>query len=138
MLSSTLNTNEIRNAAGVEQEFTHRDQTGRTREFQLINEIPARPHRLGIAHQETGDGLKKRRRSRIRFDLTVISDVDNVTPVVVTFVAYVDAPVGALNTSTPIANVLANGLSFIGTTDGTTLLLNGTGNGAKCLINGEL
>lgn len=138
MLSSTLNTNEIKNSSAAEVEFTHRDQTGREREFQQIAEVPARPHRLRIGHQETGDGLKRRRRSRIRFDKTVISDVDNVTPVTVSSVFYIDAPVGALNATTEIANVIAQALSFVGTTDGSTLLHNGTGNGAKCLIYGEL
>lgn len=138
MLSSTLNTNEIKNASAVEVEFTHRDQTGREREYQQVAEVPARPHRLKIGHQENGDGLKRRRRSRIRFDKTVISDVDNVTPVTVSFVLYLDAPVGALVSTIEMQNVVAEGLSFVGTTDGSTLLHNCNGNGAKCLIYGEL
>lgn len=83
MLSNTLNTNEIKNAAGTEQEFQRLSQADRETVFGLITESPALPHRLSIKHQESGSGLTKRRRSVVRFDKTVMSTVDTAVPVTV-------------------------------------------------------
>jgi hypothetical protein len=139
MLTNTLSTNEIKNAAGTEQEFGRISSSERQTVFSLLTESPSAPHRLSIAHTEIGSGLTKRRRSVVRFDKTVISTVDSVTPVVVTAYAVLDAPVGALVASTELANVLANLMSFLATTGGgTTVLFDGTGNGATALIAGSL
>jgi len=138
-LSNTLNTNEVKNAAGAEVEFTQLSQgPGRTRVWKQTTEPPARPHRLSLAHSETGAGMKRRRRSARRIDKTVISDVDNVTPVTITEYRVLDVPVGALIATTEVANVLAEGLSFDATTGaGTTVLFDCTGNGSAALLNGE-
>jgi hypothetical protein len=139
MLSNTLNTNEIKNAAGTEQEFQHLDQDGRSHEFALISEPPATPHRLKVQHLETGTGINKRRRSVVRFDKTIMSTVDSALPVTVSAYAVLDAPIGALVANTEMANVLANLMSFIATTGGgTTVLFDGTGNGAQALLTGGL
>lgn len=139
MLSNTLNTNEVKGSAGTEIEFEHRSSLGRTREFQKISESPSAPYRLQISHQETGKGLKLRRRSVVRFNKTVVSDVDSVTPVTVSAYAVADNPQGALTTTAELANVLANLMSFLATTgSGTTVLFDCTGNGAKCLLDGSL
>lgn len=133
-----LNTNEVKDAAGVEVEFTHRNAEGRKHLYQKIGESPSAPHRLGINHSETGAGLKARRRSVVRFDKTFTSQVDAVTPVVASAYVVVDLPVGHMTTSAEAANVLANAMSFVCTTGaGTTVLFDGTGTGAKCLLNGE-
>lgn len=139
MLSNTLNTNEIKNSAGTEVEF-HRIATGdRSTEFAQITEAPSAPHRLRIKHLEAGQGLAKRRRSLVRFDKTVVSDVDNVTPVTVSAYIVLDAPVGALETSAELANTVAELLSFCATTGAaTTVLFDGTGNGATVLLTGGL
>jgi hypothetical protein len=139
MLSNTLNTNEIKNAAGTELEFTHLTSEGRTREFALINEPPALEHRLSIKHAESGSGINRRRRSVIRFDKTVISTVDLVTPVTISVYMVADIPVGALLAMTEPTNVVANLLSFAATTGGgTTVLFDGTGYGASVLLSGGL
>jgi hypothetical protein len=139
MLSNTLNTNEIKNAAGTEQEFGRLSTGPRQTEFSLLTESPSAPHRLSIAHQETGSGIRKRRRSVVRFDKTVVSTVDNVTPVTISAYAVLDAPVGALTANTELANVLANLNSFLSTTGaGTTVLFDGTGNGSAVLLAGGL
>jgi hypothetical protein len=139
MLSNTLNTNEIKDAAGAEQEFQRLSQGVRSTEFGLIAEPPAKPHRLRISHLESGAGLKLRRRSVVRFDKTVISDVDNVTPVVVSSYMVTDAPVGALVAQTEIKNVQANLMSFVANTGAdTTIKFDNTGNGAKTLLDGGL
>lgn len=137
MLSNTLNTNEIKNAAGTEIEFQRIASRDRSTEFAQINEAPSLPNRLSIAHSETGTGLKKRRRSVVRFDKTVMSTVDNVTPVTVSAYTVIDAPIGALTAVTELQNALAQLMSFLATTgSGTTVLFDCSGNGANALVTG--
>jgi hypothetical protein len=139
MLSNTLNTNEVKNSAGTEQEFSRLSTLGRTTIFSVIGESPSLPHRISIAHAETGSGLKMRRRSVVRVDKTVISPVDDVTPVTISAYTVLDAPIGALETMAEPANVIANLISFcasLGAT--TTILYDGTGNGAAALLAGSL
>lgn len=139
MLSNTLNTNEIKNSSGTEVEFSRLSTVGRTTEFAQIAETPALPHRMSIAHSEIGSGLKKRRRSVVRFDKTIVSTVDNVTPVTVSTYTVLDSPVGAITTNAEPTNVLAELMSFLATTGAaTTVLFNGTGYGADALLNGGL
>lgn len=139
MLSNTLNTNEIKNSSGTEVEFSRLGISDRQTTFSQIAETPSAPHRLTIAHQESGAGLKQRRRSVVRFDKTVISSVDSITPVTVSAYIVLDTPCGALNVNTEPANVIAELLSFCATTGAaTTVLFDGTGNGAAALLNGGL
>jgi len=140
-LSNTLVTNEIKNSAGTEVEFGRIGDgpTPRSTVFAQVGEAPSLTHRLNLAHQESGSGLKKRRRSLVRFDKTVISTVDSVTPVVVSAYMVLDAPVGALATSAEMAHVLAELMSFCATTGAaTTVLFDCTGNGAAALLAGSL
>jgi hypothetical protein len=139
MLSNNLNTNEIKNAAGVEVEFQHLSTEGRTRLFAQINESPSLQHRLKISHIESGSGIKLVRRSMHRFDKTVVSTVDLVTPVTISVYTVAVFPVGALLVGTEMANVIAENMSFhasLGAT--TTILYDCTGNGAASLLNGSL
>lgn len=139
MLSNTLNTNEIKNAAGSEVEFQRLSTDGRKTEFGQVSETPSQPHRLLVSHQETGAGMKARRRSMVRFNKTVISGVDSSTPVMISAYTVVDAPVGALTANTEIANVLAELMSFCASLGAsTTILYDCTGNGASVLVNGGL
>lgn len=139
MLSNTLNTNEVKDAAGAEVEFTRLSIDTRKTEFAKVGEAPATPHRLKISHLETGSGLRQRRRSVVRIDKTSVSTVDSVTPVVTSAYLVVDAPIGALTTDAELHAVVANLLSFCATTGAaTTVLFDGTGNGAGALIDGSL
>jgi len=139
MLSNTLNTNEIKNSAGTEVEFQRLSSSDRASVFAQIGESPALPHRLSINHQETGNGLKKRRRSLVRFDKTIVSTVDLVTPITISAYTVVDIPVGAILSDAEVANVLAELSSFIASLGAsTTILYDGTGNGGVCLIKGGL
>jgi hypothetical protein len=139
MLSNTLNTNEIKNSAGAEVEFSRLSTNNRQTVFAQIAETPSAPHRLTIAHQETGSGMKQRRRSVVRFDKTVISGVDSVTPITVSAYAVLDFPVGASTSSAEAANVVAELMSFLASLGAdTTILYNGSGNGAAALLNGSL
>jgi hypothetical protein len=139
MLSNTLNTNEIKNAAGTEVEFSRLSTADRKTEFSQITEAPATPHRLKVSHQESGSGINLRRRSVIRFDKVVASTVDATKYVTVSAYAVLDAPIGALVANTEMANVLAELMSFLATTGAaTTVLFDCTGNGAATLLNGQL
>jgi len=138
MLSNNLNTNEVRNAAGSEVEFTHQSQDKRQHIWQKIGQSPALTNLISINHTEMGEGFKARRRSNCRVDLKVLSTVDNVTPVTVSFYIVGDIPVGALTSISPAADALAMLLSFVGTNGSSTLLYDGTGNGASALLAGTV
>lgn len=139
MLSNTLNTNEIKDSAGAEVEFHRLSQGDRQTEFAQITEAPSAPHRFQIKHLESGTGIRRRRRSLLRFDKTVISDVDNVTPVTVSAYLVLDVPIGAIETNAEVLNVCAELGSLGFTTGGTaTFLYNGTGNGIAALLAGGL
>lgn len=139
MLSNTLNTNEIKNSSGTEVEFNHQEDNGRSRIFFQIGESPSLPHKLTVSHQESGSGMKRRRRSLVRFDKTTISGVDSLTPITTSAYMVLDHPVGASSSNAEAANVIAELLSFCATTGaGTTVLFDGTGNGAAALLNGSL
>jgi hypothetical protein len=138
MLSDTLNTNQIRNAASAEVEFQHREAIGRTRVFAQVGESFAYPHRLTIKHQESGSGIDTVRRSVTRVDKTIVSQVDPTRNVVISVYEVAVIPVGHLTSTTEAANVIAELGSFVNSTDGATMLHNGTGNGQVCLLNGSL
>lgn len=139
MLPNTLVTNEVKGSAGTEIEFQRLSSSARETEFAKISETPSLPYRLMISHQETGSGLKLVRRSVFRFNKAIISEVDTVTPVVISGYTVLVSPLGHLDTMAEPANVLANVWSF-GASLGasTTILYDGTGNGAVVLLNGGL
>lgn len=139
MLSNTLNTNEIKDAAGTEVEFTRLSSDGRKAEFKKITESPALPDRLLISHIETGSGLNRRRRSVVRFDYTSAGEVDTTQNVKSSAYLVGDFPVGNLTAVTAPKAVLARLMSFVASLGAsTTILYDCTGNGADCLINGGI
>lgn len=139
MLANLLNTNEVKDRLGAEKEFSRISSNNRETEFALVGEIPSQPTRLYVKHAESGSGMKRRRQSVVMFRKTQISDVDNVTPCTGGALVKLDLPVGAMASQTLALDLLAFALSFCATTGAaTTVLLDGTGNGAKCLINGDL
>jgi len=139
MLSNTLNTNEVKNSAGTEVEFTRLSIADRATVFGQIAETLSQPHRLQIKHQESGSGMKLRRRSLVRFDKTVISGVDSATPITISAYAVLDLPVGAMTSAAEAAHVVAELMSFLASLGAsTTILYDGTGNGAAALLSGGL
>jgi hypothetical protein len=139
MLANSLTTNEIKNAAGTEVEFSRISTNNRETVFSQVAETPSLPHRLTIKHTESGSGMKLRRRSLVRFDKTVISGVDTVTPITVSAYAVLDIPVGAMSAITEGTNVVAELLSFCASLGAsTTILYDGTGNGSVALLQGGL
>jgi hypothetical protein len=138
MLTNTLSTNEIKNAAGTGVTFDRRSISDHETEFRNTTN-PALPKVLTIAHEEIGNGLKKRRRTKILFDVTSISTVDSITPVVTTIYQVIDSPIGAITSTSPIAEVLAYMNSFMASLGAsTTILYDGSGNGAVIALNGTL
>jgi len=138
-LATSLNTNEIKNSAGTEVEFQRLSSKDRQVLYAQITEQYALPHRMTVSHQESGSGLKKRRRSVVRFDKTVMSTVDTTLPVTISAYTVLDTPVGALLATTEPAHVLAELMSFCASLGAsTTILYDCTGNGAAALISGGL
>jgi len=139
-LPLVLNTNEIKDSAGASINFERLgDAMERKLTFFKTGEAPAYQHRLGISHQEIGSGLKGRRRSQVWARKTHISTVDNVTPVTSLFYTVSDIPIGAITSFTEPYTVFANLLSFLASKGASsTILFNGTGYGAECLILGSL
>lgn len=138
MLSDTLSSNQIKNRAGTGISFQRLYNEGRKAFFAKVGEGALR-HRLTIGHQESGSGINLRRRSLTRFDLTVLSQVDALTPVVIGGYTVLDSPVGHLTDTNSQADVLANLMSLLAATGaGTTILFDGTGNGAQVLLTGSL
>lgn len=140
MITNTLNTNEVKNSAGTEVEFQRLSISDRDTVFAAIGESYARPHRLSIKHTETGGGTKKRRRSVIRIDKTVDTLADaTLEPSVVSFYLVADIPIGGLTTTAEPANCLAELVSFVASLGAsTTILYDGTGNGAAALLAGTV
>jgi hypothetical protein len=139
MLTNTLNTNEIKNAAGTEVEFTRLSNSDRKTEFKQITESPALPNRLNISHVETGTGTSRRRRSLVRFDRTTAGEIDTTVEVKSSAYIVLDAPVGNLSTTAAMTAVLAQLVSFVASLGAsTTILYDCTGNGADVLINGGI
>jgi len=139
MLPNNLTTNEVKDAAGAEVEFLRASTVDRKLVFAKSGETPSLPHRLTISHSEAGSGLKLRRRSVVRFDKTSMSTVDATLPVTTSAYIVLDAPVGAVTTDAEMKAVIANVLSFCASLGAsTTILYDGTGNGAAALAAGTL
>jgi hypothetical protein len=139
MLSNTLVTNEVKNSAGAEVEFSRIESVGRKTVFAASSETPSSPHRLTVSHIESGSGLKQRRRSVVRIDKTSTSGVDSTLQITTSAYLVLDHPVGASSTNAEAANVIAEVLSFCASLGAsTTILYDGTGNGAVALLTGGL
>lgn len=139
MLANTLNTNEVKNSAGTEVEFSRLSTSNRETVFSQLSETPSQPHRLSIKHTESGKDLKLRRRSVVRFDKTVISGVDSATPITISAYCVLDLPIGGMSAIAEGTNVIAELMSFLASVGAsTTILYDGTGSGANALLTGGL
>lgn len=137
MLTNTLNTNEVKNAAGTEVEFTRLGISDRATEFAQITETPVLKHRLKIQHQETGSGVNTVRRSVARIDKSVIGS--NGLPCVCSDYWVKVIPVGNLPDYTAPKDTAAELMSFMASTGATTtILFDNSGNGANALLTGGL
>jgi len=137
MLPTNLTTNEVKDSAGAEIEFTRLSTLDRSVTFAKSSETPNAPYRLKVSHLETGSGTALRRRSVVRVDKT-ITGVSG-TPRIVSAYVVLDAPSGDISATTELAQVIANLNSFMASLGAsTTILYDGTGYGAAALINGSL
>jgi hypothetical protein len=137
MLSNTLVTNEVKNAAGTEVEFSRISTSERKTEFAATAETPQLPNRILISHQEIGAGVSKRRRSLLSTRKTVLGVSTNPVTCIVNLT--IDIPVGDLSTLDAPKDALAQIMSLVASLGAsTTILYDGTGNGAVCLLKGEL
>jgi len=139
MLPTTLNTNEVKDSAGAEVEFTRLSTSERALVFAKVGESPAYPVRLKVSHEEVGDGTNKRRRSLVRLDYNLAGQVDTVKASRISVYAVADIPIGNLTALTVPATAMAHLTSFLASRGAsTTILYDGTGCGAEALINGSL
>jgi hypothetical protein len=140
MLPINLNTNEVKDASGTEVEFLGKETgPGAKRIFAKNGEAPHLKHRIQFSHLETGSGINRRRRSLFRVDKESISTVDSLTTVATIGYIVLDTPVGAVTSDNEAEAVMANIMSLLATTGaGTTVLFDGTGYGARALIDGSL
>jgi len=139
MTPTSLNTNEVKNAAGSEVEF-HQVSVGpgRTVTWAKIGELPNAEHRLKISHLELGSGTEQRRRSQVRLDLTVPGYTSG-QPRVCSFYCVADIPIGDLNDYSTAKDACAELMSFLASKGlNTTILYDCTGYGADALVNGTL
>lgn len=132
---TTLVTNEVKDSAAAEVELARISTLGRTFEYAKVAETPNLPVRIAGAHKETGSGSKLRRSSMIQVLITS-AGVDG-TPVQTKARVVLDTPVGNVSSATPAKDALAMVGSLCFTAATSTFLYDGTGNGAKVLLNGE-
>lgn len=138
MLPTNLVTNEVKDAAGTEVEFS-RLSTGPDRvvTFMKSTESPNQPYRLKVSHSESGVGKALRRSSLTRFDIPV-TGVDGTIENIECY-AVLRIPVGNLSDLTAPTKAMAHLTSFLASQGATTTILyDGTGYGAAAMINGTL
>jgi hypothetical protein len=137
MLSNTLVTNEVKNAASTEVEFERVSINGQTTEFKAVAEVIGTPHRISVSHSRSGSGDAIVRRSVIRFDKTV---EDTVTGKANQVSAYIVVSIPERNSAAAaaITDLLAELGSLVFTLATNTFLYDGTGNGAKVLLGETL
>jgi len=138
MLPNLLNTNEIKDAAGAEVEFTRRSSsTVDGTEFYAVTAGPATPNTLKIKHAESGTGTSKIRRSVTRFDVSSAGQVDSSKTMAASAYLVLISPIGNMTDTTLSKKALAELMSFTATTGAaTTVLFDCSGSGAGVLING--
>jgi hypothetical protein len=137
MIPANLTTNEVKNAAGTEEEFLRQYTAERKLIFAKSGELPNLPHRLTISHVESGAGVDLVRRSLIRIDKTILG-VSGVPRTISTYEVTV-IPVGDLAAYTEVKNAKANLMSFTASQGATTTILyDCTGYGADAATNGTL
>lgn len=140
-IPQSLNTNEVKDRAGVEREFLDRGEAAaRSRVFYASTEAPNLPERITIQHREIGKpGLLLVRQSNLTLIKTIISPVDNLTPVVIRRSITDWIPQGAITDYNACADVAAWSMSLLSTTGAaTTVLFDGSGTMAVALRLGTL
>lgn len=137
MLSDLLNTNEVKKSDSTEVEYERLETEGRSTTYCKIGESYATRDRFKVQHRESGKGAEVVRNSNITFTEDVIGLSGTVRPCKISITMTI--PVGDMSSDAPAKNVLSKGISFVASTGADNLIkYDGTGNGAKCLLNGTL
>lgn len=137
MLSNTLVTNEVKDAAGVEVEFERISMSGQQTIYRKVGEAAGLPYRLTISHSRSGKDNNAIRSSVVRFDVTS----ENTAGVKVATEAHVVLrfPEGVADNYDDAKKCLAHLMSFIANTGADTAIkFDCTGNGAATLLNETL
>jgi hypothetical protein len=139
MLSNNLNTNEIKNKSGTEVEFQRLSQSDRSTVFAQVGETPNLPHRLTIKHEESGSGIKARRRTLVRFDKTQnVPDAGSDDVMNHAVYLVMDIPIGVASNYDTVLDLIAQLNSFMSTLGTNTFLYDGTGTGSAAIVPGGL
>jgi hypothetical protein len=138
MLSNTLVTNEVKDAAGAEVEFERMSIDNAKTIFKKIVDDVANPIRMSISHQHTGSGTTRTRRSMVRFDKGVTNGTTGAKGTSSCY-CVLSSPEGMIANGDNDKAVLAYLISFLASLGAsTTILYDGTGNGAATLLNETL
>jgi hypothetical protein len=138
-LETNLTDSEVLDSSSAELEFNHVRTEGAKRFLTVAGGNPSLPYDLTFGHQVIGAGINKRRRSMVRFDRSLIGEVDSDVVVVGSMYTVADIPIGNLDSYTEMISLLANLASILATAKGgATLAIDGTSPGADVLINGVL
>jgi hypothetical protein len=139
-LPSNLNTNEVKDRAGTEVEFTFFDDSKpRSREWQRSNQAPYLIESIKVQHRDVGKpGFFLVRQSNLRIVKNVLSLVDNSTIVPIISSHSLQIPIGALTTFDAVKDVVAYHNTLMATINGTTVLFDGTGTAAAAMIAGTV
>lgn len=136
-LLSSLTTNEVKNASGVEMEFLGYGAVGRTKEYQLSTEGPAFPHRILLNHRVDGVGINRVRRSRLGVKITTSGMVDSTKTCEIKADCVLTVPEGQQTSDAMIKLALANLISLLASTGADTVVkFDCSGNGADALVKG--
>lgn len=139
MLPQHLQTNEVKDRLGAEVEFLRTSNPVAGVVFEKSGQQPAYPVRLTFSHSFVGAGLKRVRRSLLRIDKVVVSNVDASLPVIITSYKVDIVPIGAITGLNDVTDVQAHMMSLIASKGAsTTILYDGTGYGAEFALNGTL
>lgn len=138
-LPTNLTNNEVKDRSGAAVNFTRRSNgPGSAVEFSRVSEVPARPYRISVRHQDIGSGITARRRSAIQVRQTFVGHVDLTKYSTVIATITLDVPTGNLTGMNEAKDVLANLGQFcftIGAAE-TCTRLDGTGYGVAALTDG--
>lgn len=137
MLPTSLLTNEVKDKAGAEVEFEHLSLEGRVHIYRKKADVPSNPTILKVAHQETGTGVSRVRRSQVRVDLGFTGKSGK--PCVSSCYKVFVVPEGELDNYDVIKDASAMLDSFCCTTGAAAaVLFDGSGNGDSAGINGTV
>jgi hypothetical protein len=136
-LPTNLNTNEVRNASGTEQEFLFHKDGDNSREWRKSGGSPSLIESLLVQHEEVGKLANLQRRSNFKTKLTFLSETDSVTMKDIVISTTVLVPSGHLSSMTKVILAAAyHGSALSGNGTVNVLTYDGSGTLFNSLIYG--